>query len=371
MLNHPHDCPVCDEGGECHLQDMTVMVGHNYRRTRFPKRTYRNQDLGPFVNHEMNRCIQCYRCVRFYGDYAGGKDFGVFGCHDNVYFGRQSDGTLENEFAGNLLEVCPTGVFTDKTLKRHYTRKWDLATAPSVCVHCGLGCNTIPGERYGTLRRIMARFHSEVNSYWLCDRGRFGYEFVNDPKRIRRPHLRDASDTLKPVSARAAGEHVARPRPGGQGHRHRVAAGLAGDALRPAVARRGRPVLPRPGREDLGLARLTIQILSQGPAPIASLENAAKADAVLVLGEDCTNTAPLLALALRQTIYENQGVKDLSTRSTRSSGCRWRCGRPSSRTWGPSSWPRRTRRSSTTSQRPRGGPRPTISRGSAIWWPTR
>jgi NADH-quinone oxidoreductase subunit G len=72
MLNHPHDCPVCDEGGECHLQDMTVMTGHDYRRYEFDKRTFRNQNLGPLVNHEMNRCIQCYRCVRYYRDYAGG-----------------------------------------------------------------------------------------------------------------------------------------------------------------------------------------------------------------------------------------------------------------------------------------------------------
>ena len=73
MTNHPHDCPVCDEGGECHLQDMTVMAGHNYREYRFSKRTHNNQYLGPFINHEMNRCIQCYRCVRFYRDYAGGR----------------------------------------------------------------------------------------------------------------------------------------------------------------------------------------------------------------------------------------------------------------------------------------------------------
>ncbi|MER3425216.1 MAG: NADH-quinone oxidoreductase subunit G, partial [Nitrospiraceae bacterium] len=88
MVNHPHDCPVCDEGGECHLQDMTVMAGHTYRRYRFKKRTYRNQYLGPFIKHDMNRCIQCYRCVRFYRDYAGGRDFNVFAIHRNVYFGR-------------------------------------------------------------------------------------------------------------------------------------------------------------------------------------------------------------------------------------------------------------------------------------------
>src|SRR6185312_12059411 len=96
MVNHPHDCPVCDEGGECHLQDMTVMTGHDYRRYRFTKRTFRNQDLGPF------------------------------GSHDDVYFGRHADGPLESGFSGNLIEVCPTGVFDDKTLKKHYTRKWDL-----------------------------------------------------------------------------------------------------------------------------------------------------------------------------------------------------------------------------------------------------
>jgi NADH-quinone oxidoreductase subunit G len=127
MTNHPHDCPVCDEGGECHLQDMTVMTGHNYRRFDFPKRTYYNQELGPFISHELNRCIQCYRCVRFYRDYAGGKDLNVFASRNHVYFGRYEDGPLENEFSGNLIEVCPTGVFTDKTLKKHFTRKWDLS----------------------------------------------------------------------------------------------------------------------------------------------------------------------------------------------------------------------------------------------------
>ena len=123
MANHPHDCPVCDEGGECHLQDMTVLAGHTYRRNRFKKRTYRNQDLGPFIRHEMNRCIQCYRCVRFYLDYAGGRDMDVFGWHNHVYFGKNKDGILKNEFSGNLVEICPTGVFTDKTFYKHFTRK--------------------------------------------------------------------------------------------------------------------------------------------------------------------------------------------------------------------------------------------------------
>ena len=202
MANHPHDCPVCDEGGECHLQDMTVMTGHNYRRFDFPKRTYYNQELGPFISHEMNRCIQCYRCVRFYRDYAGGKDLNVFGSGNHVYFGRFQDGKLESPFSGNLIEVCPTGVFTDKTLQKHFTRKWDLTNAPSVCTQCSVGCNTIVSERYGTVRRIMSRYNGAVNGYFICDKGRFGYEFVNDKDRIRAAKIRnDKSGVLADSNA--------------------------------------------------------------------------------------------------------------------------------------------------------------------------
>ncbi|MHB1131841.1 MAG: NADH-quinone oxidoreductase subunit NuoG [Chloroflexota bacterium] len=292
MVNHPHDCPVCDEGGECHLQDMTYMTGHAYRRYRFQKRTYRNQNLGPFVAHEMNRCIQCYRCVRFYREYAGGRDLNVFGVHDRVYFGRQADGILESEFSGNLVEVCPTGVFTDKSLSQHYTRKWDLQTAPSVCAHCGLGCNIIPGERYGTLRRVRNRYNGEVNEYFICDRGRYGYEYVNHELRLRAP--RPASDAL----ARAgrllgAGRAIALGSP--------RASLEANFALRRLVGpqRYYRGVLAAEAR----LADLVVEILRRGPAA-ASLADVGLADAVLVLGEDVTNTAPRADLALRQAVRQ-------------------------------------------------------------------
>ncbi|MDX1817418.1 MAG: 2Fe-2S iron-sulfur cluster-binding protein, partial [Marinobacter sp.] len=187
MINHPHDCPVCEEGGHCHLQDMTVMTGHDRRRYRFRKRTRRNQYLGPFIAHEMNRCITCYRCVRFYNDYAGGKDLGAFGAKDNIYFGRHEEGTLESRFAGNLTEVCPTGVFTDQSHSDHYTRKWDLQFAPGICHQCAMGCNISPGERYGEIRRIENRYHGDLNGYFLCDLGRFGYGYVNRTDRPRVP----------------------------------------------------------------------------------------------------------------------------------------------------------------------------------------
>ncbi len=306
MTNHPHDCPVCDEGGECHLQDMTVMTGHTYREFEFDKRTHRNQDLGPFINHEMNRCIACYRCVRFYRDYAGGRDFDVFAAHNHVYFGRYEDGTLENEFSGNLVEICPTGVFTDKTLKQHFTRKWDLQTAPSICVHCGLGCNTIPGERYGLLRRIRNRYNSDVNGYFLCDRGRYGYEFVNSDRRIRQPLMRSGADeSPQPVDAGSALKQAVAWLTDAQGV---IGIGSPRASLEANFALRE---LVGPdhfyqgvSKRDARLVATVIDIQKQGPAHPATLHDAMQADAVFVLGEDVTNTAPMLALNLRQSVRQ-------------------------------------------------------------------
>ncbi len=188
MTNHPHDCPVCDEGGECLLQDYTVAGGHGIRRFRGKKRTHGNQFLGPYIEHEMNRCIQCYRCVRFYQDFAGGSDFGVMGSARRVYYGRFEEGRLASPFSGNLVDICPTGVFTDKTA-RFRARYWDYDMAPSVCPHCSVGCNTIPAARYRELLKTMARENSAVNGWFICDRGRFSNGAVNDPQRPRTPRI--------------------------------------------------------------------------------------------------------------------------------------------------------------------------------------
>lgn len=303
MVNHPHDCPVCDEGGECQLQDMTQMAGHVYRRYRFKKRSYRNQYLGPFVTHEMNRCIQCYRCVRFYRDYAGGRDLDVFAWHDRVYFGRHKDGVLQSKFAGNLVEVCPTGVFTDKTLANHYVRKWDLQTAPSVCVHCGLGCNTIPGERYGTLRRIRNRYNGDVNGYFLCDRGRFGYEFVNGPQRVRNAFVGDGNGHLAPGPKLTVLAEIGRQIKESE---RVIGIGSARASLESNYALR-RLVGPENffmgvSDTDVQLISFVTDILRNGPVHSASLNDASLADAVLVLGEDVSNVAPVLELSLRRSI---------------------------------------------------------------------
>ncbi|ANF86835.1 NADH-quinone oxidoreductase [Pseudomonas antarctica] len=298
MTNHPHDCPVCEEGGHCHLQDMTVMTGHNERRYRFTKRTHQNQDLGPFISHEMNRCIACYRCVRFYKDYAGGTDLGVFGAHDNVYFGRVEDGVLESEFSGNLTEVCPTGVFTDKTHSERYNRKWDMQFAPSICHGCSSGCNISPGERYGELRRIENRFNGSVNQYFLCDRGRFGYGYVNREDRPRQPLLADGAKLSTDEALDKAADLLRGRNIVGIGSPR---ASLESNfALRELVG--AEHFYSGIEAAELERIRLVLQVLNDSPLPVPNMRDIEDHDAIFVLGEDLTQTAARIALSLRQSV---------------------------------------------------------------------
>ncbi len=298
MTNHPHDCPVCEEGGHCHLQDMTVMTGHNERRYRFTKRTHQNQQLGPFISHEMNRCIACYRCVRFYKDYAGGTDLGVYGAHDNVYFGRVEDGTLESEFSGNLTEVCPTGVFTDKTHSERYNRKWDMQFSPSICHGCSSGCNISPGERYGELRRIENRFNGSVNQYFLCDRGRFGYGYVNREDRPRQPLLANGAKlSLDEALDKAADLLRGRNIVGIGSPRASLESNYA---LRELVG--AEHFYSGIEAAELERIRLVLQVLKDSPLPVPNMRDIEDHDAVFVLGEDLTQTAARMALSLRQSV---------------------------------------------------------------------
>jgi NADH-quinone oxidoreductase subunit G len=302
MLNHPHDCPVCAEGGECHLQDMTVMVGHRDRHYRGRKNTHRNQYLGPLINHEMNRCIACYRCTRYYRDYAGGTDLAAMGTHDHVYFGRHEEGVLQSEFAGNLVEVCPTGVFTDKSLVHDYTRKWDLQSAPSVCTGCAVGCNTMPGERYGRLKRVHNRYNAEVNGYFLCDRGRFGASFVNSESALEYAGLRQADGRFQALDHHEALRRLS------QG----CASGKVAAVGSPRTSVEANYLLREmvgadnyaPGFSDSeqALVQMALSLQRESTAVVPDIRTIESADAILILGEDVTNTAPRIALALRQSV---------------------------------------------------------------------
>jgi NADH-quinone oxidoreductase subunit G len=303
LTGHPHDCPVCEVGGECHLQDMTVLTGHHARRYRYPKRTHLNQNLGPFIRHEMNRCIGCYRCVRFYRDYAGGDDFGVFGANRNIYFGRHEDGALQSNFAGNLVEVCPTGVFVDKPFSARFRRKWDLRATPSVCPHCAVGCNITVQERAGTLRRVVNRYNPTLNGYFLCDRGRFGAGFVNSPSRLKTAHdhggheLSAAAAKARLAATLAEGNAIGIGSP-----RASVEANFALRQIVGAANFYG-------GFSDFEATALQTALTILRQIRPATVQEAEQADGFLILGDDPALIAPRLALALRQAARQTSPAK--------------------------------------------------------------
>lgn len=316
MLNHPHDCPVCDEGGHCLLQDMTVSGGHSRRNYRSSKRTYPNQDLGPLIAHEMNRCIHCYRCVRFYREYAGGTDYGTFGLASRVSYGRFEPGRLESPFAGNLGEICPTGTLTDKPF-RYRARRWDLERAPSLCIHCGLGCNTLGAVRYREVLRVEARENPRINGEFLCDRGRYGFGYASLPNRPRQAMI---GGTPVP-SAQAVSEGARRLKAILDAH--------GPDAVAICTA-------PSCSLEDMFAAsRMASALGCKAPALfdtesarqvtleaatlldreiVRDLGQIASSDCVLVLGADPLQEAPVAALAIRQASRRGATVAMLDPR---------------------------------------------------------
>jgi NADH-quinone oxidoreductase subunit G len=309
MLDHPLDCPVCDEGGHCLLQDETVSGGHGIRRFLGPKRTYLDQDLGRFVQHEMNRCIQCWRCRRFYQDYAGYRDLGALQIGRRTYFGRFTDGALESPFAGNLIDICPTGVFTDKP-SRFKGRRWNFERAPSLCLHCSLGCNTVGSAQYREMVRLEGRQNEAVNGCFICDRGRYGFGYANHPERPRRAHLRGREVPWHEATLAAAAELARISRESGPGA---VACmGGARSSLETQAAlqlfcrtqgwRDPRffwdPVLER--KVKAAVDRLDKRLA-------VSLHDLEAADFIVLVGADPVNEAPMLALALRQA--QRRGAK--------------------------------------------------------------
>ena len=316
MTNHPHDCPTCEEGGHCHLQDMTYMSGHSTRRYRFTKRTHHNQELGPFIAHEMNRCIACYRCVRFYKDYAGGEDLGVYASNNRVYFGRDKDGQFESEFSGNLTEVCPTGVFTDKTHSERYNRKWDMQYAPSICHGCSAGCNISPGERYGELRRIENRYNGEVNRYFLCDRGRFGYGYVNREDRPTQALELINGKHVKINIDYALDETIKRLK-----NKKLVGIGSPRASLETNFALKNLVGFDNfstgLNHHQQALVNKCIEILSTENIYNPSLTDVEHHDTVLILGEDITQTSPRVALSIRQSA-KNEALKMAAASKTQS-----------------------------------------------------
>jgi NADH-quinone oxidoreductase subunit G len=190
LVNHPLDCPICDKGGECPLQDNTLKFGPGKSRFIETKRTFRKHiRMGPVLVLDRERCILCWRCVRFGEIIAGDDALKGFerGYHSQI--GTPFTEPVNSKFIGNTMEICPVGALTSATY-RFRSRPWDNRTVRSVCPHCGCGCATTLNLRDEEVTRTRPREHPEVNDIWLCDKGFFGYEFANSRERLTRPLVR-------------------------------------------------------------------------------------------------------------------------------------------------------------------------------------
>jgi len=193
LINHPLDCPICDQGGECQLQDLSVGYGCGSSRYQEEKRVVVNKNLGPLVSTDMTRCIHCTRCVRFTQEIVGLMELGQSyrGEHAEImpFIGQ----TVDSEISGNIIDLCPVGALTSKPF-RFSARTWELARRKSVSPHDGLGSNLIVQAKHDRVMRALPLENEEINECWLSDKDRFSYEALNSPERLTKPMLKHGGE---------------------------------------------------------------------------------------------------------------------------------------------------------------------------------
>ncbi len=190
LINHPLDCPICDQGGECKLQDLSVGYGGVASRYREEKRVVSNKDLGSLIATDMTRCILCTRCVRYGQEIAGIMELGVGGRGEHSEILAFMDLTVDSEVSGNAIDLCPVGALTSKPF-RYSARSWELTRYPSISPHDGLGTNVVVQVKQNTrVARVLPRANDDINECWLSDRDRFSYEALHSDDRLTRPMVR-------------------------------------------------------------------------------------------------------------------------------------------------------------------------------------
>jgi len=189
LINHPLDCPICDQAGECELQDYTYMEGRGEGRYRDPKRFNPVEDFGGDVMYTPNRCILCTRCVRFMEDVAHDPVLNVSERGDRAVIGKFEGQDLTHPWAGNVIDLCPVGALLSKD-SLNKARSWELDRTASVCPNCSQGCNMIVETRDNVVVRLRPRPNEDVNSYFMCDHGRLNYRWMNRPDRVDVPMVR-------------------------------------------------------------------------------------------------------------------------------------------------------------------------------------
>jgi NADH-quinone oxidoreductase subunit G len=302
LVNHPLDCPVCDKGGECPLQDISMGWGPGKSRMTDQKRHFEKPiELSPLIAIDRERCILCYRCVRFSQEVAEDEQLQLLERGDRTFVGTFDDRPYVAPFHGNITDLCPVGALTNYTY-RFRARPWDIEQAGSVCTLCPSQCNVSFTVRDEQVKRVIARDNADVDDGWLCDRGRYGFEMFNAEERVRGPRLRggvEASWEDAIAKAAAALKH------GGA-----ESAAIVGDASNEEgylVQRIMREALGSPhvdSRPSRGPGRETLVRLAQ-PEISARVRDIDAADAILVIGTDPLHSSPILDLRIRKAIRRN------------------------------------------------------------------
>jgi NADH-quinone oxidoreductase subunit G len=198
LINHPLDCPICDQGGECDLQDITMAYGGDSSRFDLNKRAVPEKDFGPLIETAMNRCIQCTRCIRFATEVAGVPELGATGRGEDMEIGTYIEKTITSELSGNMIDICPVGALTSKPYN-YRGRSWELSSTPSIDVLDGVGSSIRIDSRGREVMRILPRLNDEINEDWISDKTRFSYDGLKY-QRLDQPYARGPDGRLKPVS---------------------------------------------------------------------------------------------------------------------------------------------------------------------------
>src|SRR3990167_506342 len=189
LINHPLDCPICDQGGECELQDLSMGYGASQSNYNECKRSVADEDLGPLIATDMTRCIYCTRCVRFGAEIAGVREMGATNRGEHTEIGTFVKHTVSSEVSGNIIDLCPVGALTSKPY-RFTARAWELSQAEGVSPHDCLGSNLHIHTRDGVVKRVVSRENAPINQTWISDRDRFSYTGLYHADRIKRPLIK-------------------------------------------------------------------------------------------------------------------------------------------------------------------------------------
>ncbi|HKG42988.1 MAG TPA: 2Fe-2S iron-sulfur cluster-binding protein [Gaiellaceae bacterium] len=295
LVNHPLDCPVCDKGGECPLQDLTFRWGPGNTRMEFEKRTFEKPiPISPTIALDRERCILCYRCTRFSESVAEDGQLVAQNRGAQSVIATFDDRPYRAPFSGNVLELCPVGALTS-TQYRFEARPWEIQNVPSVCGLCPVGCNISATTREGKVKRVVSRNHPEVDEGWLCDKGRFGYSHLYARDRISDPLRRVRRRGLEELSWDAALDEAERLLRGAEG---RIVTALSGSETVEQAYALGKLLRGGLGAHTAVFPEESSAALDAHRLPLSAI---AQADVVAVLGDVAVaERAPIVDLWLKQ-----------------------------------------------------------------------